>query len=520
MIVSAVGTGKTEMALGVLEAEIEDNLLHRALWLAHRTELISQPYERIQRHFPALVAAGVGIVEADVDEYGARVVIATVQTVSQETRLERVLASGAISHLVIDEAHHGVAATYLRVANRLREAFAPGRLRVLGLTATPRGGSGARGLGDLFQSVAFSFTLRRAIKAQVLAPFEAQAVELPVSFRDVQVRDGDYQQEQSGAVLSHPHALAVIVKAWRQYADGRPTLAFTASVAQAHALAQTFQNASIAAVAVDGSTPKDERADILRRFKAGEVTVLCNCSVFTEGLDLPMASCLVQARPTRSDSLYLQMLGRVLRLYPGKASALVLDFVPEDARDLYTSADLRETQPARQPTAEGRVARSFAITADGDEVDGTHEELRLRVLDYLSRDPLAWRFDGHLATTAVGKDRTAAVVALEGGQYALYLVLRGGDGEPSRARRLATMDAWEDAVEATRRLVVTVGDATLAERRVPWRMHPASEKQIALLQRMDLWTPGLTKGQAAEVMSHEFARRAILRADRAKGGTR
>jgi superfamily II DNA or RNA helicase len=511
LLTAAPGTGKTEVGLAILETEWLRCRLDRALWLGHRTELIAQPRDRIRRHFPLLDSLPVGIVEAEQDDCGAQIVIATVQTASQEARLARLLDGIAFTHLVIDEAHHGVAETYLRVVHRLR-ARNPA-LRILGLTATPRGGSGARGLGDLFQSVAFSFTLRKAIRAGVLAPFEANAVELPVSFRDVHVSHGDYQQEQAGAVLSHPQALAVIVKAWRQYAEGRPTLAFTASVQQAHALAATFQNAGIAAAAVDGNTPRDERADIVDRFTRGHVPVLCNCLVFTEGVDLPLASCMVQARPTPSDALYAQMLGRILRLAPGKTSALVLDFVPKDSRDLYTSADLRETRPQPAAAADGRVARSFAVTADGEEIDGTPEELHLRVLEYLERDPLAWRFDGQFATTTISAGRTAAVVALDSSRYALYVVERGADGEPSMARRLREMDAWEDAVEATRQLVAAK-DQILADRTAPWRRHPASEKQIAQLRRMGLWTPGMTKGEAAERMTHEFARRAILRPPR------
>jgi hypothetical protein len=117
----------------------------------------------------------------------------------------------------------------------------------------------------------------------------------------------------------------------------------------------------------------------------------------------------------------------------------------------------------------------------------------------------------------VGAGRTAAVVALDSGMYALYLVERGGEGEPSIVRRLSETETWEDAMAATRELVQE-RDQILADRNARWRGLPASEKQQLALQRLglDLWTPGMTKGEAAEVMTHEYARRAILREARSR----
>jgi len=501
LVQSAVGTGKTEMLLAVLEAEAASGALRRAVILAHREELVQQPVDRAAAHFPRL--GPLGIVQGRLDDVTAAIIAATVQTLSDRSRFDRVIAHGPFSHLVIDEAHHGMADTYLRVVDWLRELNPA--LRILGTTATPGGGSGARRLGGLFQSVAFRFTLRQAIARGVLVPFAAVAVDLPVSYAQVPVgRDGDWQDGWAGSVMSRPDAMAIIVKAWLEHGGGRPTIAFTVSVQQAFDLAQTFKNAGVAAEAVHGGTPSDERADLLRRFKAGQVPIICNCAVLTEGVDLPVAACAIQAKPTKSDAAYIQMIGRVLRRHPSKTDALILDFVPKDARDLYSAADLRETLPSeRQDRIAGQ--RSYAILGNGQEIEGTPDELRLRVLDYLAQDPLAWHFDGKIASAVIGAGRTVAVVALEGGEYALHVV------EERQARPLATVDSWEDAVEAARRLVVEREQKILAERGPSWRQQPASEKQVDLLRKLGLWEFGITKGEAAARISHHFARRAVLR---------
>ncbi len=501
LVTMATGTGKTEVLLSVLDAERAAGRLTRALILAHRKELVEQPVERAMRHFPALES--LGIVRAEQRDMRAQIVAATVQTLSQERRLEEYLAVGPVSHLIIDEAHHGVAETYLRVAERFRAANPA--LRLLGATATPRGGAGARGLGDLFKSVAYDFPIRTAIKAKVLVPFEVNAVDLPVSFRDAKITHGDYQDGDVGRIMSQPNALAIVVKAWQKYAEGKPSLAFTATVEQAGALAATFRNAGVMAEAVAGTTPLDEREAILERFKRGEVPVVCNCQVFTEGVDVPVAACMVQCRPTRSDQFYLQMLGRILRLYPGKTSALVLDFVPEDSRNLFTAANLRDTQPAEQKVA-GVSSQAWAVLADGQEVDGSPEELRVRILDYLRQDPLAWNFDGRFATTSMDAGRSVAVAQTTDGRYSVFIINRGD----RNVQPWKTVESWEAAVDLSRKVVAKHGASILSDREADWRKLPASDKQKAAMVKMGIWKDGITRGQAAEIMTHEFARVAVF----------
>jgi superfamily II DNA or RNA helicase len=506
LLAMATGCGKTEVFLAVLQREQEAGRLGRALIIAHREELVDQPADRIARHFPGL--GPVGIVQAGRNAPDAHVVIATVQTLSRRVRLDQVLRAGPITHLVIDEAHHAAAPSYVRLMEALRE-HAPA-LRVLGTTATPRGGSGARGLHRVFETVAYRFGIVEGIKAGALVPFRVFGVTLPVSFARVRIVAGDYEEREAGEVLSARNALDLIVKTWQKEAGTRSTLAFTASVHQAHALAGAFQEAGIETRAVDGTTPAEDRTSILRAFKDGEVRVLVNCAVYTEGVDLPDTACLVMARPTRSDSAYLQMAGRALRPAPGKTDALLLDFSPRGARDLVLAGDLlgkpREERDAEQRAREaGVVLASFAVFPDGRGVDAPPDALRLRLLDYLTRGPLAWTFDGALATAPIAGRTTLAAQVLPGGAYAVFRV------HDWRPEPLGVAETWEDVQALATDLFDREGEPTLAMRRREWRGKKATEKQAALLRRWDAWRDGMTKGEAAQAITHEAARRTLRR---------
>jgi superfamily II DNA or RNA helicase len=507
IVVMPVGTGKTELFLAILEAELAAGALGRALILAHRTELVDQPAERMRKHFPALAALGVGIVQADRNDCHARIVCGMVQTLTTPARGDALLEAGPITHLVVDEAHHGSADTYVWLLEFLERAYPD--LRVLGVTATPRGGAGKRlGLEHIFPETAYTLSLPDAIKLGVLSPFRALGASLPVSFRNVGIVNGDYEAGKAGRILSAQNALEVVVRTWAREAidNGIPrrTIMFTMSVEQAHAMADAFSGAGYPAEAIDGSTPSAERRRILDQFARGELVVLTNCNIFGEGFDLPSIACVIP-RPTPSDSVYLQQIGRGLRRHPGKLDVLILDFAPAEARDLVRAQDvLPQPEAVAVAADEERVldGRGVGVLPTGEVVDP--EEVRLRMLDYLNFDPLAWHIEGALATAAIGKRRTAAVVINAAGQCWIYEVTGGF------ATFVGRQDRFEDATLWARD-TMTIEDETLILKDRRWRRGPVSEKQIALLTEVGLPHEGLTKGEASVRLNHAWARRAIRR---------
>ncbi|MGE0551747.1 MAG: DEAD/DEAH box helicase [Kofleriaceae bacterium] len=318
LLVLATGTGKTVVFAEVARRGVERG--RRVLVLAHRTELITQAAEK-------LANAGV---EAQVDQGERRAseapcVVASVQTL-RGPRLER-WARDAFDLVVVDEAHHATAASYRAVLERFTSA------KVLGVTATPDRLDG-HGMGEVFESVAYRYELRQAIRDGWLAPIRARRVAVDgVDLATVHTRAGDLDRSELAAIMAHEEALHGVAVPLLELAGSRPTILFGVDVAHAKALAGVLNRyVPGAAMAVDGGASAAERADVLASFRSGEFRFLVNCALLVEGYDEPSIACVAVARPTKSRALYAQMVGRGTRLAPGKEDCLVLDFTGQAGR--------------------------------------------------------------------------------------------------------------------------------------------------------------------------------------------
>lgn len=273
----------------------------------------------------------VGTVRAELDEWNRSLVLASVPTLAVPGRSERVRAEG-IDLVVLDEAHHGAALSYVRVLERL----APRRM--LGLTATADRSDGVS-LGDW--EIAYAYGISDAIRDEWLIPPYAAVIPIPgLDLRGFSPGQ-DYDPDELGEALLDARIVEHTVDAMigehdatelperadhrRLTARGRQSLVFTATIKQADQTAAALRSAGVRAQAISGDTPTRERAGLLRAFERGEVDALCNAAVLTEGTDLPSADCVVLARPTRSWSFAVQMIGRGLRPYPGQRECLILD---------------------------------------------------------------------------------------------------------------------------------------------------------------------------------------------------
>jgi superfamily II DNA or RNA helicase len=218
---------------------------------------------------------------------------------------------------MVDEAHLSITAVRQRLLARW-----PGALRV-GLTATPTRKDG-RALGLLYDTLIEPATPAELTRDGYLVPARYFSWPTPDLSR-VRVTAGDYNLQELAAAMDRRELLGDIVSTWCAHAADRRTVAFCVSVAHAMGLAEAFRQVGVAAEHVDCKTPAAARAAIFARFAAGTTQVLTNCFVAAYGFDLPVMSCIVLARPTRSLMLYLQMLGRGLRIATDKADCLVLD---------------------------------------------------------------------------------------------------------------------------------------------------------------------------------------------------
>lgn len=307
----------------------------RVLILVHREELADQAIAKLKQTSPYL---DVGKIKAHQNDIQSDVMVASVQTLARSSRLEALQNTeenwGEVGLIITDECHHGSAPSYKKIYEAFPDAFN------VGFTATLARGD-KRGLGDVWDEVVYSRSVLNMIKNKYLVDVKAKKVDIEgLNLEGVQKSRGDYQASDLGEALQGSGAMEQIASAYVEHAKDRQGIVFTPTVATAWDAKTAFDARGLKTAVISGETPREERLKIFEDFRTGRVQTLANCMVLTEGFDAPWASCAVIARPTQSQPLYVQMVGRVLRTWPGKSDALVLDVTGVGGMRLKTLMDL------------------------------------------------------------------------------------------------------------------------------------------------------------------------------------
>jgi superfamily II DNA or RNA helicase len=372
----ATGLGKT-VVLATLPKLLSLRQGDITLVVAHRDELIEQTVEKMQVENPD-AKIGVEKAERKAPE-DSNIIVATVQTLS-EKRLESFVQRfhRRISLFIIDEAHHAAAPSYRAIVDAILSQRP--EAMVLGFTATPNRGDGVR-LVDVFEKIVYSMDARKAIDAGYLVPVKSYAVATSTNLDDIASRGGDFVIGQLAAAVNTVDRNARIVAAYKQHTPGMKALVFTASVEHARDIAEEFVAKGVKAEWASGETPKEEREKIVRDFRNGDIDVLANCGLYLEGFDVPSVQVILNARPTKSTTLYTQITGRALRPVEDianqlsstesalmrrelieksvKPAALIIDFVDQAQRhQLVTLPSLYGLPP--QIDAQGRMTAQVA----------------------------------------------------------------------------------------------------------------------------------------------------------------
>ncbi len=313
----ATGLGKT-----VLFSEVIHQHPGRILVLAHRDELITQALETLRSHLPP--ARSLGRVAAEINEADADVVVASVQTL-RKARLMRTWTPGTFAAIIVDEAHHAAAPSYQTIFDYLQPPV------LLGVTATPYRSDRVT-LASTFDRLLYHYGIREGIRGHYLVDLRPYRIRTNVDLDPVHTQGGDLAAGELADLIDTPARNQQIVDTTLTLAPQRPFLAFTASVAHAQHLAETYQAAGLAVTFVHAQTPIDERRAILAAFKAGTIQGITNCGIFTEGFDAPWVQAVILARPTKSLSLFTQMVGRGTRTHPGKTDCIIIDAVDNTRR--------------------------------------------------------------------------------------------------------------------------------------------------------------------------------------------
>lgn len=325
LLVLPTGCGKTIVFAKVAEDCVRRG--DRVLILAHRGELLEQAADKIAK----ATKLGCATEKAGQSCLGSwfRVTVGSVQTLMREKRLGQFPAD-YFNTIIIDEAHHCISDSYRKILDHFDKA------RVLGVTATPDRGD-MQNLGQVFDSLAYEYTLPKAIKGGYLSPIKALTIPLKLDLSGVSMQSGDFKAGDIATALD-PY-LYQIADEMGKYCKERKTVVFLPLVRTSQKFRDILTEKGFKAAEVNGESR--DRAEVLEAFDRGDYNVLCNSMLLTEGWDCPSVDCIVVLRPTKVRSLYSQMVGRGTRLHPGKEHLLLLDFLWHTERhELCHPADL------------------------------------------------------------------------------------------------------------------------------------------------------------------------------------
>jgi superfamily II DNA or RNA helicase len=471
LVVLPTGTGKTIMSMA-----LSRRLGLPTLFLCHRDRLIQQTVKAASVAWPE---AEVGVIQGERDEWGRglfgvpSLVVASVQSL-YEKRLLRI-PRDRFGFVIADECHRAATVGWTRILEWFQPAFR------LGMTATPQRLDG-KGLAPLFgREPVYAYSLFQAIADEMLVQVDSREIDTRIDLSKLAVVN-DFVLSKLADAVNTPERNGMIVDAYVEHGQGRRAIAFCVDVEHAIKLADAFNALGIAAASVSSKQSGEINDQVLDDFAAGKYQVVTNCEVLTEGFDDPGVSCLLMARPTMSRALYIQMVGRGLRLHPDKVDCRVIDFTDNCKKHkLACSTDLFGRHKAGKATATSLAAGTPAAPASQGP---------------LSTPILSWKIKG--------SNPWPELPDLEN-----YESIFPWDDDPATSAQIKAVKAF--GLEVGRSL--TKGEASyLIDRCKEFESTfptPASVRQRYYLEQCGLWTDGMSKRQAsAMIVRHQKTQRA------------
>ena len=504
ILVLPTGAGKTAVAGFYIGEEVEAERDARVLVLQHTDELIEQNLSAISK----VTGLSASVVKAERDDWSGRLVFGSVQTLGRSNRRD---AMRPVTHLVIDECHRAAAESYQHIIAHTR-TLNP-KVKLLGLSATPGRGDG-RSLRKTFSNVGYQLKIGTLIARGLLVPPRTFTIDLGIDdeLAGLDATAGDFDMRQADKVLNRKVLNETVVQHWMERAADRRTIFFCATVAHADAVADAFRAAGITAATVSGEMPARDRADLIGRFDRGDVQVLTNCMVLTEGFDSQPVGCIGILRPMLHKGTFIQAIGRGLRRvdperYPGivKMDCIVLDFAGAALRhgtieqDIDLDGDAEEPGEAPYkicPSCSAEVPLgtticpfcSHAFKREGRE-KSVLERFELTEIDLLDRSPFAWcDISGDNQALMASGFNAWAGVFYDG---ALWHAV----GRPkARALRRLGIGTKPQALAAADDFLREAETSSAAAKSRRWLNDAATHKQRELLQKAGLSTAPLDFG--------------------------
>jgi superfamily II DNA or RNA helicase len=514
--VLATGLGKAVLFAALRE---QMNFGKKIMVLVHREELAAQAADKLWRWNQHL-HVGVEMADryADVDGiFPATLIVASVPTLGRRgsRRIAKFLPED-FDCIVSDEAHHSSSPQWRNVLTHFGLTEPGGSILSLGLTATPNRSDGT-GLRQNFDEIVFDMGIREGIQSGYLVDLRGIRVNTKTNLDKVKTRAGDFAEDELANAVNTVERNAIIVKEWMAAAFDLKTVVFTVDIQHAMDLAAAFSKCGVPAEAVWGADP--DRKVKLHKHRSGQVPVLCNCAVLTEGYDDPGIRCIVLAKPTKSALLFTQMIGRGTRIDDGKPDCIIMDVVDNTKKHsvvtvpsllgLPAQLDLKGKSVIQAKERFERVAKEFPIAdlsaiTSLSKLDSVAENISLFQVHYppeISRlSELGWRKNGDGYILAMKRDLITITKDLRD-EYKIVGNLEG-QVVTLTAQNLPGAFSIGDSLVSREFINVLKRDAR-------WHGERPTEKQLGLCRILGIQVPnGATRGQVSAAID---AKRSMMR---------
>lgn len=445
LLVLPTGTGKTIVFSKIIEDRVKKG--ERVLVIAHRGELLEQASDKLYKSTGLKTATE----KAEQTSLGSfyRVVVGSVQTLQREKRLNQ-FPPEYFDTIVIDEAHHAISDGYQRMLQHFESA------NVLGVTATPDRGD-MRNLGSYFESLAYEYSLPEAIKSGYLSPIKALTIPLKLDLSNVKQQAGDFSTKDLGTALD-PY-LEQIAEEMKKQCLNRKTVVFLPLVKTSQKFRDILNKHGFKAAEVNGEST--DREQVLKDYEEGKYNVLCNSMLLTEGWDCPSVDCVIVLRPTKVRALYSQMVGRGIRLAPGKKELLLLDFLWHTERH-------ELCHPANLIATDEKVAKKMT-----ENIEELGTPIDLEQAEQQAKEDVALEREESLAKQLSEMKR--------------------------RKRKLVDPLQFEMSIQAS--------DLTDYVPSFGWQMSPPTDKQVKALEKWGIFPDEIENAGKAEMLINRLVKR-------------
>jgi ATP-dependent helicase IRC3 len=517
--VLATGLGKTVIFAHVINERLQ-KLHKKALIIAHREELLLQAKEKLLQINPEL-KIGIEQAEQIAVQSNNDVIIASVATIGKSNS-NRLLAFNPKEYhtIIIDEAHHASAESYKAILQHfgiLKNSSNNWNIEtlLLGMTATPNRNDN-QGIDQIFDEVVYQYNILSGIENKWLARIKAVRVNTGINIDKVKEIIGDFSVNELAQAINTPQRNSLIVKTYRDLAQGKQALVFAANVEHAQALYEVFKQEGLSTGLILGTTEKSDRKELLRKFANKQIHIMINAMVLTEGYDNANIEFIFMARPTKSGILYHQMIGRATRIHPDKQYAMIVDFVDNtENHKLQTTAsllglegtidfqgeDILLYKSKLEQLKEKRPYYDFN-TLDIHNIDYLLEEVDLLQQEEEKRinTPFTWHKFGDIFRIGIGENRYFVIEQSLTGQYQLSK----WNTEIGSRSYIATFENRSDAIKQADYLIAQGFGHAASSSQTSWEKDIPTEAQIQLLRNLGVnenTIVMLDKGEASRMIT-------------------